>query len=86
MECRKPDISDLLLRLLGSSLALPLSIIYQTSLVRRVYPRSGKIAIILPIYKGKDAETLRSTFGSRESNEWPGQCLCLGPASYHELL
>ena len=57
-----PDgIPDFLLRLLASSLALSLSIIYK-SLTQGVLPSCWKTAIVVPIYKSKGAKTYPSNY------------------------
>ena len=57
-SCGHDGISNKLLKLLGSSLAYPLAIIFNQSISEGAYPDQMKLADVIPLYKGKDSNHL----------------------------
>ena len=51
-------ISNKLLKLLSSSIAYPLSIIFNQSILTGIYPDKMKLAEVIPLYKGKDSDEI----------------------------
>ena len=51
-------ISNKLLKLLSNSIAYPLSIIFNQSILTGIYPDKMKLAEVIPLYKGKDSDEI----------------------------
>ena len=51
-------ISNQLLKLLNTSIAYPLSIIFNQSISTGIFPEKMKLAEVIPLYKGKDSDEI----------------------------
>ena len=51
-------ISNKLLKSLANSIAYPLSIIFNQSISEGIYPDQMKLAEVIPLYKGKDSDSV----------------------------